>query len=67
MNTITLTYDEQDSLANSILKSILQSGVFSVQENSESYNPEFVEKIKTSEAEFAKGEYKSIKTDDLWK
>ena len=31
------------------------------------YNPEFVKKIKTSEEEFAVGNYKSIKTQDLWK
>ena len=67
MSTITLTYDNQNSLANSILKSILQSGVFSVKESSDTYNPEFVEKIKTSEAEFAEGNFKSIKSDDLWK
>jgi len=67
MSTITLTYDSHNSLANSILQSILQSGVFSVADKSDAYNPEFVEKIKTSEMEFSEGNYKSIKTDDLWK
>ena len=67
MSTVTLTYDNRNSLAKSILNSILQSGVFSVSEKEETYNPEFVKKIKNSEAEFASGNYKSIKTDDLWK
>ena len=67
MNSITLTYDSRNSLAKSILNSILQSGVFSVSEKTDTYNPEFVKKIKNSETEFALGNYKSIKTDDLWK
>ena len=67
MNTITLTYDKRNSLAVSIIQSVLQSGVFSVSEISDTYNPEFVEKIKTSEKQFTTGNYKSIKTEDLWK
>ena len=67
MNTVTLTYDNRNSLAVSILQSILQSGVFSVSETSNTYNPEFVQKIKTSEEQFVSGNYKSIKTQDLWK
>ena len=67
MNTITLTYDNHNSLAQSIVSSILQSGVFSVSQKSDVYNPEFVKKIQNSETEFATGNYKSIKTEDLWK
>ena len=67
MNTITLTYDNRNPLAVSIIQSILQSGVFSVTETSDTYNPEFIKKIKTSEEQFAAGNYKSIKTEDLWK
>ena len=67
MNTVTLTYDARNSLAVSILQSIVQSGVFSVSETSDTYNPEFVKKIQTSEEQFAAGNYKSIKTADLWK
>jgi len=67
MSTITLTYDNHNSLANSILQSVLQSGVFSVADKSDAYNPEFVAKINASETEFSEGNYKSIKTDDLWK
>jgi len=66
MNTVTLTYDSRNSLAMSILQSIAQSGVFFVSETS-NYNPDFVKKIKTSEEQFAAGNYKSIKTEDLWK
>ena len=67
MSTVTLTYDNRNSLAISILHSILQSGVFSVSETSDVYNTEFVKKIKTSDEQFATGNYKSIKTQDLWK
>jgi len=67
MSTVTLTYDKRNSLAVSILQSVLQSGVFSVSETSNTYNPEFVKKIKTSEEQFAAGNYKAIKTQDLWK
>ncbi|MCL2327934.1 MAG: hypothetical protein FWC39_05400 [Bacteroidetes bacterium] len=67
MNTITLSYDNRNSLAKSILNSVLQSGLFFVSEKTDMYNPEFVEKIKNSELEFALGNYQSIETDDLWK
>jgi len=31
------------------------------------YDPEFVAKIKRSEQQIKNGEYKEIKTEDLWK
>ena len=31
------------------------------------YNQEFLKKIKESEKQYKKGEYKVIKTQDLWK
>jgi hypothetical protein len=31
------------------------------------YDPEFVKKIRESEEQIRKGEYKILKTEDLWK
>ena len=31
------------------------------------YNPKFVEKIKRSEKNFASGNFKAVKVEDLWK
>ena len=31
------------------------------------YNPKFVEKIKRSEKNFASGNFKTVKVEDLWK
>ena len=68
MATITLKYDTQNDLAQSIINSIKSAGVFTiVEEKVSKYDKVFVKKIQESEQQFAEGKYKSIKTADLWK
>ena len=68
MATITLEYDKQNDLAQSIINSIKSTGVFTViEEKISKYDKEFVKKIQESEQQFTEGKFKSIKTADLWK
>ena len=67
METITLRYEAGNDLARSIVNSIKDAGVFTIVEEKTHYNKKFVKKIRESEAQFAEGKYKTIKTEDLWK
>jgi hypothetical protein len=68
MATVTLQFNDNDSLAQSIILSIRNSGVFKIiEENKVPYNKDFVKKIEESEEQFTTGKYKTIKTEDLWK
>lgn len=49
------------------LKAFMKALKICFEEGESPYNPEFVEKIKRSEAEFKTGKIKAIKTEDLWK
>ena len=62
MRTITLQYNPNNALANSIISSIKSAGVFQITEEKSPYNKEFVEEIlKSRESEGI-----VIKTEDLW-
>jgi hypothetical protein len=63
MATITLQYNPNNTLANSIINSVKSAGVFRVTEEKSPYNKEFVEEIKESR----KSKGVVIKTADLWK
>jgi hypothetical protein len=62
MATITLQFDAKNSLANSIIQSIKDAGVFQITEATSPYDKEFVKEIQKSR--YSKG--KKIKTADLW-
>ena len=47
------------------LKEFLSAKGISIEESP--YNPEFVTKIKQSQEQIRNGEYRIIKTEDLWK
>lgn len=49
------------------LKAFMKALKIRFEEEKSPYNPEFVEKIKRSDEEFKAGNYKAIKTGDLWK
>lgn len=49
------------------LKAFMKAFKISFEDEEKTYNPEFLAKIKRSEADFKSGRYKAIKTDDLWK
>lgn len=68
MCTITLQYDARNQLAQGIMQSIREAGVFTILEQDRStYNEEFVSKITKSREDMKKGKGKVIKTADLWK
>jgi hypothetical protein len=63
MATITLQYNPNNALANSIIRSVKSAGVFQITEEKSLYNKEFVEEIQKSR----KSEGVVINTADLWK
>jgi hypothetical protein len=68
MCTVTLQYDARNQLANSIMQSIREAGVFTiVGKNAPGYNEAFVSKIQEGRTDARPGKGKSIKTADLWK
>ena len=68
MCTVTLQYDARNQLANSIMQSIREAGVFTiVSKNAPGYNKDFVSKIEEGRTDVRQGKGKAIKTADLWK
>ena len=49
------------------LKAVMKALKISFEEEESPYNVEFVEKIKRSNEDFKSGNYKAIKTENLWK
>lgn len=54
---------EQVSALKAFLKSLKIQ--FEIKSDDESYNPEFVEKVKESKKQFDKGDYTFVKKDEL--
>ena len=68
MCTVTLQYDARNKLANSIIQSIREAGVFTIiEEEHAGYDKNFVSKIEEGRKDARKGKGKAIKTADLWK
>jgi len=65
MGTLIAHPESKEKLA--ALKAFMKALKIRFEEQKLPYNAEFVEKIKRSEAEFKAGNYKAIKTEDLWK
>jgi len=63
MATITLQYNPNNTLAQSIIRSVKSAGVFQIAEEKSLYNKEFVKEIQESR----KSEGVVINTADLWK
>ena len=63
MATLTLEYNTRNNVANSIVNMIRNVGVFSIKEEIEPYDADFVHEIL--ENRHAKGTV--INTEDLWK
>ena len=63
MAKLTLEYDVHNNVAVSIIDMIRNVGVFSIKEDTTSYDADFAQKIL--ENRNAKGTV--IKTEDLWK
>ena len=58
------TYSSEENALKAFLKALKIK--FEVADET-NYNQEFLKKIKESEKQYKKGEYKVIKTQDLWK
>jgi len=65
MGTLIAHTESEEKLA--ALKAFMKALKIRFEEEKSPYNSEFVEKINLSNEEFKSGNYKAIKTDDLWK
>jgi len=67
METLTLHPDneEQMNIFTALAKALKVK--FETSKEEKPYKPEFVEKILQGDKEFKDGEFKVIKTEDLWK
>ena len=65
MESITI-YPENKAQLTAV-KAVLKALKISFEKADNTYNPEFVKKIKDSEKDFKNGNFKTIKTEDLWK
>jgi hypothetical protein len=65
MGTLIAHPESKEKLA--ALKAFMKALKIRFEEDKSPYSPEFVEKIKRSEADFNAGKFKAIKTEDLWK
>ena len=63
MATLTLEYNAHNNVANSIVNMIRNVGVFSIKEEKNSYDIDFVNEILSNR----NVEGTVINTDDLWK
>lgn len=61
-----IAYPENEEKAKA-LKVIMKALKIPFEEAASPYSPHFVEKIRLSEAQFEAGNFKAIKTEDLWK
>lgn len=68
MATITLHYDGRSASAKSLLEFLRTLSFVKVSEEKDpEYDPEMVAKVRRGREDFKKGNYKIIKTEDLWK
>lgn len=64
MTILIVQPENEEKLA--ALKAFMKALKISFKEE-KPYNPEFVAKIERSKKEFEMGDFKAIKTEDLWK
>lgn len=68
MATVTLQYDGRSASAKSLIDFLRTLSFVKVCEDAEpEYDPEMVAKVRRGREDFKKGNYKIIKTEDLWK
>lgn len=67
MATITLQYDARSTSAKRLLEFLRTLSFIKINEDvAPEYDPEMVAKVKRGQAAFARGDYKIIKTEELW-
>ena len=68
MATITLQYDGRSVSAKRLVEFLRTLSFVKVNDGeSPEYDPEMVAKVKRGQEAFRRGDYKIIKTEDLWK
>lgn len=65
MGTLIVHPDTKKKLT--ALKAVMRALNISFEEEEAPYNPNFVAKVKKSQADFKAGRYEVIETEDLWK
>lgn len=60
-------YDGRNAAFKQLIQLFLTLGGRVVEEKEPEYDPEMVAKVRRGREEFKKGNYKIIKTEDLWK
>ncbi len=67
MCTVTITYDNKDTVIADLIAKIKSRGAMVVTNDEVEYDPEFVAKIERGREQIAKGECVKIDIDNLWK
>ena len=68
MATYTITFDGRNNALKKVLELFVAlGGRVEEGKTTEKYDPEFVEMLRKGEEDFKAGNYKVIKTEDIWK
>ena len=67
MATLTIKYDGRHPIFKQVLDLFVALGGTISDEKSESSNSMMIEKIRQGREDFKNGNYKVIKTEDIWK
>ncbi|MBQ6306097.1 MAG: hypothetical protein IJK78_05995 [Bacteroidales bacterium] len=67
MATLTIKYDGRNPIFKQVLDLFVALGGTISDEKSESSNSMMIEKIRQGREDFKNGNYKVIKTEDIWK
>lgn len=67
--TVTLEYDSKNDALKQVLQLFVTLGgnIVDVENDDDLKDPEPLEKIRRGQEDYKKGNYKIIKTEDLWK
>ena len=67
MCTVTITYDNKDTVIADLIAKIKSRGAMVVANDEVEYDPEFVAKIERGREQITKGECVKIDIDNLWR
>jgi hypothetical protein len=69
MATVTIQYDARNSALKQLMQLFVTLGGRIIDDKAEApkHDPEMVAKVRRGQEAFRRGDYKIIKTEDLWK
>ena len=69
MATVTIQYDGRNAALKQLMQLFVTLGgrIIDDKVDAPQYDPEMVAKVRRGREDFKKGNYKIIKTEDLWK